>query len=323
MKSISSNIIAEEAEKLGCTISVISDEFDIFIVQKDGKNIFFKNIDCGVNTSLGMRFARFKTLTYCMLSHYGIKVPTSFVTKKGEKYTNIIKHMKEKHIQFPLVIKPAVGEHGNGVSVKIKDNDGIKKAIKNALKFNSQVIIQEFFEGEDHRLLIVNHKFIAGMKRIPAFVVGNGTNTIKELINKENKNPLRGKEHEKTLTQIPIDAELKRFVTSQGFTLDSIIPKNKKLFVRKNANLSTGGVSIDITDQIHPEIKRMAEQASKILGLYVCGIDYLSKDITKPLKQQHGGIIEVNHTPGLRGHHFPAIGKPRNVAKEILKIAFK
>jgi cyanophycin synthetase len=105
--------------------------------------------------------------------------------------------------------------------------------------------------------------------------------------------------------------------------LDSIIPKNKKLFVRKNANLSTWGVSIDITDQIHPEIKRMAEQASKILWLYVCGIDYLSKDITKPLKQQHWWIIEVNHTPWLRWHHFPAIGKPRNVAKEILKIAFK
>ncbi len=323
MKSISSNIISEEAKKLWYTTSVISDKFDIFTIQKNWKKIYFKNIDCGVNTSLGMRFARFKTLTYYMLSYYDIKVPTSFITKKWEKYASIIKQMKEKHIQFPLVIKPAVGEHGNGVSVKIKNNNEIKKAIKNALKFHSQVIIQEFFPWKDHRLLVVGHKLIAAIERIPAFIVGNWKNTIKALIEKENKNPLRWDGHTSRLTKIIIDTELKQIIKDQWLNLQSIIPKNKRIFLRKNANLSTWGISVDVTDKVHPEIKKMAEKASKVLDLQVCGIDYLSLDISKPLSQQKWWIIEVNHTPWLRWHHFPAIGKPRNVAKAILQLAFK
>lgn len=323
MKSISSQIMVEEAKKLWCKISIISDQFDIFTLQKNWKKIYFKNIDCGINTSLGMRFARFKTLTYYMLSQYGIPTPKSFITKKWEKYETIHAHMIEHHIKFPLVIKPAVGEHGNGVSVKIEDSEGVKKAIKNALKFHNQIIIQEFFEWEDHRLFIVNNKCIAAMKRVAAFVIGNGKDTIRMLIDKENKNPLRGKGHEKILTKIPIDTELKRFIMSQWLTLQSILTENEKIFVRKNANLSTWGISIDITDKVHPEIKKMAEKASKILWLTVCGVDYLSEDITQPLKHQRWGIIEVNHTPWLRGHHFPAVGKWRNIAKEILKIALK
>lgn len=323
MKSISSKIISEEAKKMWWKINVISHDFDIFFAEKKWKKIMFKNIDCGVNSSLGMRFARFKTLTYSVLSYYNIKVPKSLVIKKWEKISSIIKKMKEKNINFPLVIKPAVGEHGNGVSVKIKDSDGIKKATKHALKYHNQVIIQEFLEWEDHRLIVVNHKFIAAMKRVPASITGNWKDSIKILIDTENKNPLRGKKHDKILTKIPIDTELKRYIASQWFTLQSILPKNKKIFLRKNANLSTWWISVDITDQIHPTIKRMAEKASKILWLQVCGIDYLSQDITKPLHQQTWWIIEVNHTPWLRGHHFPAIGTAKNVAKAILQLAFK
>lgn len=323
MKSISAQLIEKEAKKMWYTIEVISDELDIFTIKDAHKKILFKNIDCWVNDSLGVRFSRYKTLSYFMLWLHWIKVPKSIVVKKWLPINSIMNSIKDAKISFPLVIKPTTWEHWNGVSVNISTKEAIKKAIKHALSYHHQVIIQEFFPWKDHRLLVIGHKFIAAMNRIPAFIIGDGKYTIKDIIRKENMNPLRGEEHDKSLTRISIDAELKNYIASQWLTLDSILPKNKKMFVRKNANLSTWWISVDITDQVHPTIKRMAEKASKILWLQVCGIDYLSQDITKPLHQQTWWIIEVNHTPWLRWHHFPAVGKSRNAAKAILQLAFK
>jgi len=323
MKEISAIVLASEAKKMWYTVEVISDELDIFTIKNKHKKVLFKNIDCGINNSLGVRFSRYKTLSYFMLWKHDIRVPESIVVKKWYTINSIIKKLKDKNIKFPLVIKPSTGEHWNWVSVDIRTEKDIKKSIKNALSFYHQVIIQEFFPGKDHRLLVVGHTFVAAMNRIPAFIVGDWKNTIHNIIKKENMNPMRGEWHSNNLTKITIDTELKNYISSQWFTLQSIIPKNKKLFLRKNANLSTWGISVDVTDNVHPEIKKMAEKASKVLDLKVCGIDYLSLDISKPLSQQKWWIIEVNHTPWLRWHHFPAIGKPRNVAKAILQLAFK
>lgn len=322
MESISPQLIIEEAKKKNYTISVISDKLNLFTIKGNNKNILFKNIDCWINNSLGVRFSRYKNLSYFMLRNHQIKVPQSFVLSRKWKITDILKSIKENNIHFPVVVKPATGEHGNWVSVNIKTKEALIKAIKNALNFHHQAIIQEFFPWKDHRLFVVGHKLVAAMQRVPAFITGNGKNNIKTLIEKENKNPLRWDAHTSKLTKIIIDTELRHIIKDQWLTLQSIIPKNKKIFLRKNANLSTWGISIDVTDKIHPEIKKMAEKASKILDLQVCGIDYLSLDISKPLAQQKWWIIEVNHTPWLRWHHFPTIGKPRNVAKAILELVF-
>lgn len=323
MKEISAIVLASEAKKMWYTVEVISDELDIFTISNKQKKVLFKNIDCGINNSLGVRFSRYKTLSYFILWKHGIRVPKSIVIKKWQTINNIIKELKDKNIKFPLVIKPLTGEHGNWVSVNIRTEKDIKKSIKNALSFHHQVIIQEFFPGKDYRLLVIGNKFVAAMNRVPAFIVGDWKNTINNIIKKENMNPMRGEGHSNNLTKISIDTNLKNYISTQWLSLQSIIPKNKKIFLRKNANLSTWWISIDITDQVHPTIKKMAEKASKILWLQVCGIDYLSQDITKPLHQQKWWIIEVNHTPWLRWHQFPTIGKPRNVAKAILQLAFK
>lgn len=323
MESISPQLIIEEAKKKKYTISVISDKLNIFSVTGNNKQVLFKNIDCWINNSLGVRFSRYKNLSYFMLRRYDIKVPNSFVLSRKRKIADILKNIKENKIHFPLVVKPATWEHGNGVSVNIQTTENLIKAIKNALNFHHQVLIQEFFPWKDHRLFVVGHKLVAAMQRIPAFVTGNGKDNIKTLIEKENKNPLRWEWHTSKLTKISIDKELRHIIKEQWLTLQSIIQKNKRLFLRKNANLSTWGISIDVTEKIHPEIKKMAEKASKVLNLQVCGIDYLSLDISKPLAQQKWGIIEVNHTPWLRWHHFPAVWKPRNVAKAILELVFK
>lgn len=322
MESISPQLIIEEAKKKNYTISVISDKLNLFTIKGNNKSILFKNIDCWINNSLGVRFSRYKNLSYFMLRNHQIKVPQSFVLSRKWKIVDILKSIKENNIHFPVVVKPATGEHWNWVSVNIKTKEDLIKAIKNALNFHHQVIIQEFFPWKDHRLFIVGHKLVAAMQRIPAFVTGNGKNNIKTLIDNENKKTLRWDAHTSKLTKITIDTELRHVIKEQSLTLQSIIPRNKRIFLRKNANLSTWGISIDITDKIHPEIKKMAEKASKVLNLQVCGIDYLSLDISKPLSQQKWGIIEVNHTPWLRWHHFPAVWKSRNVAKAILELVF-
>lgn len=323
MKSISSQIIIQEAKNIWYIVEVISDDSDIFTIKKNWQKHIFKNIDCWLNTSLWVKFSKYKSLTYLMLWRYWVKIPKSIIAKKWEQKKKIMKNIQAAWLFFPLVVKPSNGAHWDWVSVNITNEKELNKAIDRALSFYHHIIIQEFLTGEDHRLIVVDHKFVAAMKRIPAHIIGDGIQSIQDLINKENQNPLRGKWHSSSLTKIKIDKELKSYINNQWFTLESIPKKKKLILIRKNANLSTWWISMDITDKIHPEIKKMAEKASKILWLKVCWIDYLSDNISNPLAQQKWWIIEVNHTPWLRWHHFPTIGEPRNVAKAILQLAFK
>jgi len=323
MESISSKIIAQEAENMWYTVNIIFDDSDIFTVKKNWQKRLFKNIDCWANNSLWVKFANYKSLTYLMLWKHWIKIPKSIIAKKWEQKKKIMRSIQEIWLSFPLVVKPSKWAHWDWVSVNITNEKDLNKAIDRALKFYHHIVIQEFLVGEDHRLIVIDYKFVAAMKRIPAHIIGNGIQSIQDLITQENKNPLRGKWHSSSLTKIKIDKELKSYLSNQWFTLESIPGKNKMISIRKNANLSTWWISMDITDDIHPEIIKMVEKASKILWLKICWIDYLSNNINKPLSYQKWWIIEVNHTPWLRWHHFPTIGKPRNVAKAILQLAFK
>ena len=306
---------------MGFSVEVLSEKYDIFYVKNKNKKVLFKNIDCWLNSSLWIKLSRYKKLTYFMLWWNWIKVPNSIVTNKN--YQNLDSLLKEKKIKFPLVVKPCVWSHGDWVSVNIWNYTNLEKAINIALKHDNEILIQEFFKWDDYRILLVNHKIVAAMQRVPAYIVWNWKEDIKILIKKENQNEKRWEWHAKSLSTIIIDAELKRQLEIKWLNINSIPKRNQKIFLRKNANLSTWWVSIDVTDKIHPEIKKMCEKASKILWLKVCWIDYLSEDISKPLSKQKWWIIEVNHTPWLRWHHFPFEWKPRNVAKEILKLALK
>jgi cyanophycin synthetase len=323
VKNISSKIIIEEALNLWYNVDIISEDYDIFRITKNWKQRLFKNIDGWLDTSLSVKFALNKELTYFMLNRWKIPVPKSILIKEHFNINDIEKLMSDNLITFPVVVKPSKGSHWDGVCVNIKNYKELESAIITARGYNKETIVQDFLLWKDHRILLVNHKVIAAMIRIPAFVYWNWVNTIEELIEQENNNPERGNWHEKSLSKITIDKELIFHLQKQKLDLKTVPPKDKQIFVRENANLSTWGFSIDITDELHPEIKEMCIQASEIIGLKICWIDYLSTDITKPLSEQNGGIIEINSTPWIRGHHFPYKGKPRNVAKAILDLAFK
>jgi cyanophycin synthetase len=177
------------------------------------------------------------------------------------------------------------------------------------------VIVEKYITGYDHRILVINYKFVAAAKRTPASVVGDGKSTIRELIDKVNSDPRRGYGHEKVLTAIKVDDFTMNILTEKGWTLDYVLPAGEELLLKPTANISTGGTATDITDLVHPDNVFMCERIAHIIGLDICGIDIMTPDLSQPIGEVGGAILEVNAAPGFRMHLAPTDGLPRNVAE--------
>lgn len=265
-----------------------------------------------------------KYLTNILMSRLGFPAVKWEIVESKEHLQKIFKEYKK-----PVVMKPTSLTGGKGVNTGIKT---IKEAlsafakIKHTLKYDTkatqknQIIIQEQIAGEDYRLLVINNKLEATTKRIPAFIEGDGKSTIKEIIEETNKDPRRdiyNPTH--TLKPILIDKPLLDFLKEQHLNLE-YIPKNKEAVVlRKVASMSQGGITQDFTDQVHPNIKYLAESLAETLRAYVLGIDVICKDISKPLTPKNGGIIEVNTMPEAYLNMYPVIGAQRGqIAKKFV-----
>lgn len=241
----------------------------------------------------------------------------------GCKVYNIINLLRAgEEIGYPLVLKPQYGNKGNGVIVNIKDEKELVKAYNQISKAHKDIILEEFVEGYDYRVCVVDYKVVAVALRTPPFIIGDGKNTIRSLIKEVNKSPLRGEDHERPLTKIKIDEEVLKVIALKGYDIMSVPKVGEKVFLRNNANLSTGGCAIDCTDLISDENKDICVRTAKALGLDICGIDICTKDISKTL-HGNGIVMEVNAAPGIRMHHYPIDGKKRDVGESILKMLFK
>ncbi|MGB5508873.1 cyanophycin synthetase, partial [Robiginitalea sp.] len=227
-----------------------------------------------------------------------------------------------EHIGYPLVIKPIDGNHGRGISVDIRSYEDAVKAFHAAKEVSRRVIVENYIRGEDYRLLVINNTFVAAALRSPAHVIGDGKSTITELVAEVNKDPRRGFGHEKELTAITINDLTKTIITDAGYTEDSVLAEGEKLILKDTANLSTGGTAEDVTDIVHPANVAMAERISKIIDLDICGIDIMTTDISKPLSETGGAVLEVNAGPGFRMHLAPTTGLPRNVAAPVVDKLF-
>jgi cyanophycin synthetase len=223
---------------------------------------------------------------------------------------------------YPLVIKPIDGNHGKGNTTNITTWEQAVKALEAAKQFGSRVIVERFITGFDFRCLVINHKFICAALRTPASVVGDGTHPIQWLIDEVNKDPRRGYGHEKVLTQIVVDHSTMKMLEDIGYTLQTVPQKGELVLLKTTANLSTGGTSTDVTEEVHPANVFMCERISKIIGLDICGIDIMAKDLRTPVNESGGAILEVNAAPGFRMHIDPAEGLPRNVAEPVIDMLF-
>jgi cyanophycin synthetase len=225
-------------------------------------------------------------------------------------------------IGYPIVVKPRDGNQGKGASINVNDEESAKLALAQAKLFSKYVLVERFVTGSDFRLLVIDGKFVAASKRIPAHVVGDGHSSIRKLIDIENRNPLRGQGHELSLTKIKADKDTHDQLQKYGYSLGSIPHEDEIVYLKSTANLSTGGTAIDATDIIHPENKFMAERIAKLVGLDICGIDVMADNISTPIRENGGAVLEVNAAPGFRMHLNPSEGKPRNVAKEVVDMLY-
>lgn len=223
---------------------------------------------------------------------------------------------------YPLVIKPIDGNHGKGNTTNITDWEQAIKAFEAAKHYGRSVIVEKFITGFDFRILVINSKFICAALRTPASVIGDGKNTIQWLIDETNKDPRRGYGHEKVLTQITIDQFTQKMLDEKNYTLETVPAKGELVLVKPTANLSTGGTSNDVTDEVHPANIFMCERIAKIVGLDICGIDIMAKDLRTPLNESGGAVLEVNAAPGFRMHIEPSEGLPRNVAEPVIDMLF-
>ncbi len=225
-------------------------------------------------------------------------------------------------IGYPIVIKPLDGNHGKGASINLTTWEAALAGLEHAKKYSRRVIVERFITGYDFRVLVIDNKVVAAAQRVPAHVTGDGKHTIEELITIENSDSRRGYGHENMLTEITIDRDTLDLLEKKGYTLDTIPAKDEAVYLKSTANLSTGGTSIDVTERLHPENIYLAERISRVIGLDICGIDIMAKNLTQPLKENGGVILEVNAAPGFRMHLAPSEGLPRNVAAPVMDMIY-
>ena len=225
-------------------------------------------------------------------------------------------------IGYPVVTKPYNGNHGRGISIRLTNEAEVVEGFLKAQAISRSVIVETYLEGDDHRLLVVNGELVAATKRTPGHVVGDGTHTIRELVEIVNRDPRRGVGHEKVLTRIELDAQAEMMMAREGVDADIVPEAGRIIYLRSTANLSTGGTATDVTDIIHPDNREMAVRAIKAIGLDVGGVDFLSTNIAESYKTIGGGICEVNAAPGFRMHVAPSEGKPRDVAGPVIDMLF-
>ncbi len=270
-------------------------------------------------SSVAVDIASNKELTLSLLSAAGLPVPKSASVRTVEDAVRLA-----NRTGYPVVLKPLDGNHGRGVMLDLRNDDDVRRAFDTA-KSESRgglVIVETFVTGRDYRCLVIGGKIAAIAERVPAHVVGDGRSTIRQLVDTTNADPRRGVGHEKVLTRIKVDQAAIELVQSQGYELDDVPPADTTIKLTLTGNMSTGGISIDRTFEAHPENIEIAEEAARVVGLDIAGIDFIAPDITQPVRETGGGICEVNAAPGFRMHTHPTVGDPQYVAKPVVDLLF-
>jgi len=269
--------------------------------------------------ALAVDIAGDKNLTNRLLAAAGLPVPRSEIVRTAEEAG-----AAARRIGFPVVVKPLDGNHGRGVGLDLRDVEAVRAWFPKALEESRRGLVQveSFVSGNDYRVLVIGGRMVAVAQRVPAHVVGDGEHTVRQLVEITNEDPRRGIGHEKVLTRIKIDETAEELVRSQGYELDDVPPRDEMVKLVATGNMSTGGISIDRTWEAHEENVEIAEEAAQVVGLDVAGIDFLTPDISQPVRETGGAIVEVNAAPGFRMHTHPTEGEAQYVAKDVVDLLF-
>ena len=269
--------------------------------------------------NIAVEVAKNKELTNRLLHEVGIPVP------RGQTVSTLDEALRAaRRIKFPVVLKPGDGNHGRGVCINLTSDDEIREFYPVAARESrsGQVIVESFITGKDYRILVVDNQVVAVAERVPAHVVGDGKHTVRELVDITNADPRRGVGHEKILTRITIDEQTYEVLERAGIGIDDVPEDGHFVQLKLTGNMSTGGTSIDRTDDIHPENIEISRQAAMVVGLDIAGIDFVAEDIAQSVRQVGGAIVEVNAGPGFRMHTHPTAGHPRHVGRAVVDMLF-
>lgn len=264
-------------------------------------------------SAIAESIAQDKDLTKTLLHAAGVPVPMGCVVSDVESAWAAVGNLGGR-----VVIKPRDGNQGRGVAVNLETREQVESACAVAFEISDEVIVERYLPGRDFRLLVVGDKLVAASRRDPPHVTGDGQQSIRQLIDRVNADPLRGDGHATPLTKIRLDDIGLASLKKQGYQADDIPPAGTLITLRHNANLSTGGSATDVTDEVHPELVARVLSATRMIGLDICGVDVVAETVQLPLEAQHGGIVEVNAAPGLRMHLNPSFGKGRAVGEAII-----
>ncbi len=324
IKSISSVLLADEALKRNISVKHLNPyRDDEAFLELNYKN--HGEFIIGQRTS-STSFPAYwilenKDLTRYFLKKNGISIAKGMVFNRSN-FRKALGYCEK--IGFPVVAKPIIGAHGELVFMGIKNRKELDEATKKILIEYNCVLIEKMFFGKEYRIVATRNKFLAATKRDPANIVGDGVRNIKELIEIKNSDPCRGDTYQDILVKIKIDKTAEKMLSVQKLSLDDILPKGKVVYLRNNSNISTGGDSVDVTDLIHSDLKKIAVKIIRAIPeLPYGGIDLMSnQDISKKPTKKSYTILEVNSSPGISLQHYPFEGKPRNVAGEIIDMLF-
>jgi cyanophycin synthetase len=270
-------------------------------------------------SSLAVDIAGDKDMTRRLLSSAGLPVPRGEVVRTEDNAV-----AAARRIGLPVVTKPVDGNHGRGVSLDLHTEDDVRAGFTRALKESrrGEVVVESYVTGNDYRVLVVGGHMVAVAERVPAHVVGDGTHSVRALVDETNADPRRGIGHEKVLTKIKLDDPAIELLRKQGYGLDDVPLEEAFVKLADTGNMSTGGISIDRTWEAHEDNVEIAEEAARVVGLDVAGIDFLAPDISQPVRETGGAIVEVNAAPGFRMHTHPTEGESQYVAKHVIDLLF-
>ena len=308
--------VVEEAQRRGIPVRRLNSRS---LVQLGlGKNL--RRIQATMSdftSAIAVEIAQNKDDTKRVLQNIGLPVPLGDVARSADEAIELA-----QELGFPVILKPLDLSHGRGISARLDDEAAVREAWDAAAENSSRVVVERYTDGRDHRVLVVRGKVVAAAERVPAHVIGDGRSSIRELIQEGNRDPRRGIGHAKFLTRLPADEITEEYLASSGHALDSIPAEGERVLLRGTANLSTGGTSIDRTDEMHPDNITACEMAAGAVGLDIAGIDVITPDIAIPFRENGAVIIEINAAPGIRMHTHPTIGTPRNVGAAIVDMLY-
>jgi cyanophycin synthetase len=268
-------------------------------------------------SAIAVEIAQDKDDTKRVLGNVGLAVPHGGVVRTVESAVALA-----EETGYPVLLKPLDASQGRGISARLDDEAAVRAAWPATAAVSRRVVVERWASGRDYRVLVVNGRVVACAERVPAHVVGDGASSVRALIEVANRDPRRGIGHAGVLTRLPADAQTAEFLAREGRTLDTVPAAGERVFLRATANLSTGGTSIDRTEELHPDNATACQIAAGVVGLDIAGVDVLSPDIAVPFGENGAVILEVNAAPGIRMHTHPAEGTPRNVAAPMLDMLF-